>query len=207
MRCRLGHAVTDAWNTDPRVSIQRRRERIVGESITAAHARGTHRLLRGVSGCVGVSRLMVSGRWRRDGSGAELPRCSVIIGFPVPGDIATLIRCPHVRLMDPREPIPGIIGSLVLDLRDPAVDPAAAVTSVRTRISPTREDREAPLRPSGQHWADDGQPRRPCRHRGAPMRGHGDAAPPGGRGGSATRRASPSVRVRAHRRAVGPRAR
>lgn len=144
-RCLVGHAITEAWSTDPRVRVQRLPERLLGETITAAQARGKHHLLRFASGRVLVSHLMMSGVWHLFDAGAGLPRGRVMVGFSVPGYTATLVRCPNIRLLEPGQPLPGIVQSLGPDLLDPEVDSAAAVRHALAQITPSREIGEAVL--------------------------------------------------------------
>ncbi len=144
-RCLVGRTIIEAWSTDPRVRVQRLPDRLMGESITAAEARGKHHLLRFASGRVLVSHLMMSGVWHLLDASTTVSRGPVMVGFSVPGYTAILVRCPNVRLVEPGEPLPGIVRSLGPDLLDPEVDPADALPRALTQITPSREIGEAIL--------------------------------------------------------------
>jgi endonuclease VIII len=142
-----GQTIIEAWSTDPRVRSQRLDARLVGERITGAEARGKFHLLRFASGRVLVSHLMMSGVWHLYDAPETRPpdRGRVMLGIRVPGYVATLVRCPNVRLLEPGAPLPGRVRALGPDLLDPAVDPAAAVRDALAQVTGAREIGEALL--------------------------------------------------------------
>ncbi len=144
-RCLVGGTITEAWSTDPRVRSQRLDRRLVGETVTAAEARGKFHILRFESGRTLVSHLMMSGVWHLYADTTAPPARRVMIGFRVPGYVATLVRCPNVQLLEPGAPLPGRVQALGPDMLDPDVDPGPALRDALAGITPAREIGEALL--------------------------------------------------------------
>jgi endonuclease-8 len=144
-RTLVGATITAAWSTDPRVRAQRLDRRLVGETITAAEARGKFHLLRFASGRTLVSHLMMSGVWHLYDDHTAPPPRRVMLGFRVPGYVATLARCPNVQLLEPGAPLPRRVQALGPDLLDPAVAPGPALRTALGAITPGREVGEALL--------------------------------------------------------------
>lgn len=146
-RCLVGATIAEAWSTDPRVGDRRLAERLAGETITGAEARGKYHLLRFASGRVLVSHLMMSGVWHLYDApdGPLATRGRVMVGIRVPGYVATLVRCPNVWLLEPGAPLPGRVRALGPDLLDPHVDPGPALRDALSHTSGVREIGEALL--------------------------------------------------------------
>jgi len=144
-RTLVGTTIAEAWSTDPRVRAQRLDARLVGETITAAEARGKFHILRFASGRTLVSHLMMSGAWHLYTDQAPPPVRRVMIGFRVPDYVATLARCPNVQLLEPGAPLPGRVRALGPDMLDPAIDPGPALRDALAAITPGREVGEALL--------------------------------------------------------------
>jgi endonuclease-8 len=144
-RCLVGRTITEAWSTDPRVRVQRLEARLPGEQITAAEARGKFHLLRFASGRVLVSHLMMSGVWHLDEAGTPRRRGGVMLGFAVPGYVATLVRCPNLQLLDPGAPLPGRITALGPDLLGAGIDPGAALATALRDVAAERQIGDALL--------------------------------------------------------------
>lgn len=131
-RALAGLPVTRVWTDEPRIIPQRIPERLAGDTVTGAEARGKHHLLRFGSGRVLHSHLMISGVWRLVPDGHPVRPGGLFLAIQVPGWTAALHRCPNVRLLEPGEPLPTSLQRLGPDLLGAGADPAAdAVRALR----------------------------------------------------------------------------
>ncbi len=141
----VGRPLTAIEVPDPRLEHLRLPERLAGDTVTGAEARGKHHLLHFDSGRTLHSHLMMSGVWRLVPPTRPLRRGGLFLLLEVPGNRAALYRCPQVRLLEPGEPLPPAVRLLGPDLlaasTDPAVDTAAALAA----SEPTRQVGDAVL--------------------------------------------------------------
>ncbi|MFN0090987.1 MAG: DNA-formamidopyrimidine glycosylase family protein, partial [Acidimicrobiales bacterium] len=107
---------------EPRLASQRLPERLTGERVVAAEAVGKHHLLRFASGRVLHSHLMMSGVWRLGGAGRAPLRSGLFLALWTADHVATLYRCPRVRLLEPGEPLPRALLAVGPDLLGARVD-------------------------------------------------------------------------------------
>lgn len=122
----VGHEITRAEVPAARIAGQRLDVRLPGERIVAARAVGKHHLLHMRSGRVLHSHLMMSGIWRIARAEATGSRAGLYLAIHAGGHVASLYRCPTVRLFEPGEPLPPALVGTGPDLLDAAVDPGAA---------------------------------------------------------------------------------
>ena len=135
----VGHALTRVEAPEPRLTAQRIPERLAGDRVTAAEAVGKHHLLRFESGRVLHSHLMMSGVWRLMPASRRPNPGGLFLALWTARHVATLHRCPNVRLLEPGEPLPRGLRATGPDLLDPAVDPGAAAGVRLARVEPTRQ--------------------------------------------------------------------
>lgn len=123
---------------DPRLAPQRIDERLDGDVVSAAEARGKHHLLRFESGRTLHSHLLMSGRWIVR-AGHEPPWTDgLTLSLATDRHIAALYRCREVRLLEPDEPLPRWVAATGPDLID-ADDPAGTAAARLSRVEPTRQ--------------------------------------------------------------------
>lgn len=140
-----GRPVLRVWTDEPRVMPQRIPERLAGDAVEAADARGKHHLLRFASGRVLHSHLMMSGVWRLVPDGRPVRPAGLFLAIAVPGWTAALYRCPTVRLLEPGEPLPPAVRRLGPDLLAAATQPASAALTALRRTDGTRQVGDAVL--------------------------------------------------------------
>lgn len=138
-RALVGHALVRVEAPEPRLAAQR----LGGERVTSAEAVGKHHLLRFASGRVLHSHLMMSGVWRLGPATRPPSRGGLFLALWTDRHVASLYRCPNVRLLEPGEPPPRGLAATGPDLLDAAVDPGCATADALARIEPTREVGEA----------------------------------------------------------------
>jgi endonuclease-8 len=138
-RALAGRPVLRAWTDEPRVLPQRIPERLAGDTVEGAEARGKHHLLRFASGRVLHSHLMMSGVWRLVPDGRPVRPGGLYLAIQVPGATAALYRCPQVRLLEPGEPLPAAVRRLGPDLLDEHTDPGADTAARLAATEPTRQ--------------------------------------------------------------------
>lgn len=141
----VGRPVLRVWTDEPRVIPQRIPERLAGDTVAAADARGKHHLLSFTSGRVLHSHLMMSGIWRLVPDGRPVRAAGLFLGIAVPGWTAALYRCPTVRLLEPGEPLPVAVRRLGPDLLDRATRPADDATRALRRADAARQVGDAVL--------------------------------------------------------------
>lgn len=134
-----GRALTRVEAPEPRLRAQRLPERLAGDRITGAEAVGKHHLLRFASGRVLHSHLMMSGVWRLGRSTRPPAPGGLFLALWTEDHVASLYRCPQVRLLEPVDPLPRGVTTTGPDLLDHAVDPGAAAAAALARLEPTRE--------------------------------------------------------------------
>jgi endonuclease-8 len=135
----VGHELTRVEAPEPRLTAQRIPERLAGDRVTGAEAVGKHHLLRFESGRVLHSHLMMSGVWRLMPAGRPPRPGGLFLALWTARHVASLYRCPNVRLLEPGEPLPRGLRATGPDLLDPAVDPGAAAGARLGRVEPTRQ--------------------------------------------------------------------
>ena len=134
-----GRLLTLVEAPEPRIAGQRIPERLAGDRVSGAEAVGKHHLLRFDSGRVLHSHLMMSGVWRLRRAGGPVSRAGLFLALHTDEHVAALYRCPHVRLLEPGEPLPAAVRRVGPDLLDEAVDPASATAAALARTDPTRQ--------------------------------------------------------------------
>ncbi|MCB0874177.1 MAG: Fpg/Nei family DNA glycosylase [Thermoleophilia bacterium] len=142
-RALAGEPVTEVWSTTPRVETLDIAERLTGDVVDRAEARGKHHLLWFVSGRVLHSHLMMSGVWRLLAAGRPVPDGQLFLAIGTPRWVAALYRCPNMRLLEPGTPLPPAVAALGPDLLDDGVDPGTAMVAALRRCDPTRQVGEA----------------------------------------------------------------
>lgn len=135
----VGRELVRVEAPEPRLGAQRLPERLIGDRVSAAEAVGKHHLLRFESGRVLHSHLMMSGAWRLSPAARHPNRGGLFLALWTARHVATLHRCPSVRLLEPGEPLPRGLLATGPDLLDPAVDPGVAAGARLARVEPTRE--------------------------------------------------------------------
>ncbi len=135
----VGLPLTRVWTPEPRLQPQRIPERLAGDTITGAEAHGKHHVLRFASGRLLHSHLMMSGVWRLVATGRDPFPAGLYLALAVPGRTAALYRCPHVRLLEPHEPLPGPIRRLGPDLLGAGTAPGADTAAALARTEPSRQ--------------------------------------------------------------------
>lgn len=138
-RALVGHALVRVEAPSPRLAAQRLPERLAGDRITAAEAVGKHHLLRFASGRVLHSHLMMSGVWRLGRAERRPAPGGLFLALWTAGHVASLYRCPQVRLLEPGEPLPRGLTATGPDLLDRSVDPGRAAERALARLEPSRE--------------------------------------------------------------------
>lgn len=128
---------------DPRLADRGLPALLTGDHVTSAEAVGKHHLLRFASGRVLHSHLMMNGVWRLNPA-ARAPRPGgLMLALWTDAHVASLYRCPNVRLLEPGEPLPRGLRATGPDLLDAGVDPAAAAAAALARLEPSRQIGEA----------------------------------------------------------------
>ena len=135
----VGHALVRVEAPEPRLTSQRLPDRLRGDTVVAAEAVGKHHLLRFASGRVLHSHLMMSGVWRLAPATRHPSRGGLFLALWTSGHVASLYRCPQVRLLEPGEPLPRGLTSTGPDLLAAAVDPGPATAAAIARLEPSRE--------------------------------------------------------------------
>lgn len=138
-RVLAGLPLLGAWSDEPMIATRRIPERLEGDTVESAEARGKHHLLRFASGRVLHSHLMMSGVWRLVPDGRPVRPGGLFLGLRVPGWTAALYRCPNVRLLEPGEPLPDAVRRLGKDLLAPSTDPGADTAAALRRCDPSRQ--------------------------------------------------------------------
>ena len=123
----------------PRLATQRIPERLAGDEVTAAEARGKHHLLRFASGRVLHSHLMMSGVWRLRRADRPIFPGGLFLALWTAEHVAALYRCPTLRLLEPGEPLPRAVRALGPDLLGADVEPGEATRAALRASEPTRE--------------------------------------------------------------------
>ncbi len=127
-----------ALEVAPRLAPQRLDERLVGDTIVRAEARGKHHLLHFGSGRVLHSHLMMNGRWRLAPVGRPVARGGLWLAITTDQWVAAQYNGPIVRLLEAHERV-GVIDALGPDLLGADVDPAAATERALMRCEATIE--------------------------------------------------------------------
>jgi endonuclease-8 len=135
----VGHELVRVEAPEPRLAGQRLPERLLGDRVVAADAVGKHHLLRFASGRVLHSHLMMSGVWRLMPASRHPARGGLFLALWTERHLATLHRCPGVRLLEPGEPLPRGLLATGPDLLDEHVDPGAVASARLARAEPTRQ--------------------------------------------------------------------
>jgi len=138
-RLLAGRPLVRVWSEEPMIATQRIPERLEGDTVEGAEARGKHHLLRFASGRVLHSHLMMSGVWRLVPDGRTVSPHGLFLGLSVQGLTAALYRCPNVRLLEPGEPLPIAVQRLGKDLLAVATDPGADTAAALRRCDPGRQ--------------------------------------------------------------------
>ena len=134
-----GHALVRVEAPEPRLAAQRLPERLAGDAVIGAEAVGKHHLLRFASGRVLHSHLMMSGVWRLARAGRPPAPGGLFLALWTDGHVASLYRCPQVRLLEPGEPLPRGLTDAGPDLLGAAVDPGPATAAAIARLEPSRQ--------------------------------------------------------------------
>ena len=134
-----GRVITRVEVPSPRIAAQRLDRRLPGETVVRAEAVGKHHLLHMASGRVLHSHLQMSGIWRVGAAGVPLRRGGLFLVIHAGDHVATLHRCPMVRLFEPGESLPPALRTMGPDLLDPGVDPAGATTAALAAAEAHRE--------------------------------------------------------------------
>jgi endonuclease VIII len=122
----------------PRLVPQQLPERLVGDRIAGADARGKHHLLRFESGRVLHSHLMMNGRWRLIPAERSAPRAALWIAITTDLWVAALYHGPVLRLLEAHERV-AMMDELGPDLLGADVDPGVATERALLRCDPTIE--------------------------------------------------------------------
>ncbi len=138
-RSLAGRPLVRVWSDEPMIAAQRISERLAGDAVDGAEARGKHHLLRLASGRVLHSHLMMSGVWRLVPDGRPVSPRGLFLALAVPGWTAALYRCPNVRLLEPGEPLPAAVRRLGPDLLAAATDPGADTAVALRACDPSRQ--------------------------------------------------------------------
>jgi endonuclease-8 len=138
-RALAGRALARVEAPEPRLAPQRLAERLEGDRIASAQAIGKHHLLRFASGRVLHSHLMMSGSWRLGRATRSPAPRGLFLALWTADHVASLYRCPQVRLLEPGEPLPRGVTSTGPDLLDGAIDPGGAAAAALARLEPSRE--------------------------------------------------------------------
>jgi len=135
----VGRELVRVEAPEPRLAGQGIPERLTGDRVVSAEAVGKHHLLRFSSGRVLHSHLMMSGVWRLTSAARPPSRPGLFLALWTTDHVATLHRCPQVRLLEPGEPLPRGLLATGPDLLDPGVEPGAAARAALARLEPSRE--------------------------------------------------------------------
>jgi endonuclease VIII len=135
----VGKPLVRVWTGEPRLDGQRIPERLDGDSVTGAEAHGKHHVLRFASGRMLHSHLMMNGVWRLLRARRDPYPAGLYLALAVEGWTAALYRCPHVRLLEPHEPLPGPIRRLGPDLLGAGTAPADDTVAALARLDPSRQ--------------------------------------------------------------------
>jgi endonuclease VIII len=138
-----GRAIVRVEAPEPRLAHHRIPELLTGDRVAAAEAVGKHHLLRFASGRVLHSHLMMNGVWRLAAVDRPPRTGGLTLALWTDRHVASLHRCPSVRLLEPGEPLPRALLATGPDLLDPAVDPGPATAAALARLEPTRQVGEA----------------------------------------------------------------
>jgi endonuclease VIII len=144
-RALVGRPLVRVWSEEPRLTPQHIPQRLAGDTVTGAEARGKHHLLRFASGRVLHSHLMMNGVWRLVPEGRPVFPGGLFLGLAVPGWTAALYRCPQVRLLEPHEPLPASVRRLGPDLLGATTVPGADTARALAAAEPTRQVGDAVL--------------------------------------------------------------
>ena len=142
-RALVGRVLVRVEAPEPRLAPQNLPERLRGERVTAAEAVGKHHLLRFASGRVLHSHLMMSGAWRLAPAARAPSPGGLFLALWTDRHVASLYRCPNVRLLEPGAQLPAMVTSTGPDLLDAEVDPGPATAAALARIEPSRQVGEA----------------------------------------------------------------
>lgn len=134
----VGERLTQVEVAHPMLEPKRLRERLEGDLVTGAEARGKHHLLLTEPGRTLISHLKMSGRWRIQPASQPARRGGLFLRLVGERHQALLYRCPTVRLLEPWEALPPAIARLGPDLLGDGV--AGGPTAVRAlrSVSPER---------------------------------------------------------------------
>lgn len=121
-----------------RLEPQRLPERLVGDRIAGAEARGKHHLLRFESGRLLHSHLMMNGRWRLLRTSRGVPTSGLWLAIETDEWVCAQYNGPVVRLYEPHERPPSL-AALGPDLLGADVDPAAATERALASCDPGEE--------------------------------------------------------------------
>ena len=141
----VGRELVRVEAPEARLAGQRLPERLAGERVAAAEAVGKHHLLRFESGRVLHSHLMMSGVWRLAPAIRHPSRGGLFLALWTERHVASLYRCPRVRLLEPGEPLPRALLATGPDLLGAGVDPGAASGTALGRLEPSRQIGDALL--------------------------------------------------------------
>lgn len=141
----VGGEITRVESSEPRAALHDFERRLTGDRVAAARAVGKHHLLEFDSGRLLHSHLRMSGRWRVVAPGRSIARGGLWLALHTPRGIATLHRCPSVRLLEPGEPLPGPVRALGPDLLSERVDPERATEIAFAQTDPDRQVGDALL--------------------------------------------------------------
>lgn len=135
----VGHEIVRVETPEPRMEAQELPRRLLGERVSAAEAVGKHHLLRFESGRVLHSHLMMSGVWRLMPATRTPSRGGLFLALWTRSHVATLYRCPQVRLLEPGQPLPTSLRATGPDLLDSEVDPGPAAGAALARLEAGRQ--------------------------------------------------------------------
>jgi len=134
----VGEELAEVEVPHPRLAHLRLPERLRGERVASAEARGKVHLLGTGSGRLLVSHLRMSGAWRIRPANEPPWRSGLFLRLASTRWQALLYRCPSVRLLEPGEPLPREVARLGPDLLDAEEDPARATERALAAIDPGR---------------------------------------------------------------------
>lgn len=114
-------------------------DRVVGEQIADAQARGKHHLLHFDSGRVLHTHLRMNGIWRLVGRGNPVSNSGLTLAIDVGDHTAVLYRCQGIRLLEPGQPLPLSVRRLGPDLLATDTDPGPDTAAALAAAEPGRE--------------------------------------------------------------------
>jgi endonuclease-8 len=134
----VGERLTVVEVAHPMLEPKRLRERLEGDLVTAAEARGKHHLLMTEAGRTLISHLKMSGRWRIQPAARPARRGGLFLRLVGERYQALLYRCPTVQLLEPWEPIPPAIARLGPDLLAEGVEGGPTALAAFAGVDPDR---------------------------------------------------------------------